>query len=61
MASRPNNEDREVLELLMADENLDVASAVFIEEQWRRQDEGTWNHMTAKQWAWFDRLAERWL
>jgi hypothetical protein len=42
-------------------EKIGPEAAVFIEEQWRRQDEGTWDTMTPKQWAWFDRLAERWL
>lgn len=61
MKQRPNDEDREVLELLMACEHIGPEAAVFIEEQWRRQDEGTWDSMTAKQWAWFDKLTERWL
>lgn len=61
MAQRPTEEDREVLEELAACDELDAGSAEFIEQQWRRQDEGSWSGMTEKQRAWFDRLAERWL
>lgn len=61
MAQRPTEQDHEHLEELAALDGLDRPSEEFIEEQWRHQDEGTWTGMSPKQWAWFDKLVERWL
>lgn len=58
---RPTVEDTQVLELLVACEELDQKSAQFIEDCWHRHDEGHWSVMSDKQWQWFDQLAERYL
>lgn len=61
MNNRPTADDKESLESLITIEDLDGASRLFIEDLWRRYDEGTWIYCTVKQWQWFDKLVERWL
>lgn len=58
---RPTKEDVECLTLLLDCDRLDAPSAQFIEDCANQEEEGKWTSMSEKQWAWFDRLAERYL
>lgn len=62
MSTRPTEQDCENLEALVAiGDDLDKPSQNFIDEQWLRLENERWASMTPKQWAWFDKLVERWL
>ncbi len=59
---RPTEADCENLESLVAiGEDLDKPSLTFIDEQWSKLENECWSSMTARQWARFDQLVERWL
>lgn len=59
---RPTITDLESLEALVEiGDDLDTKSRAFVDQQWLRLENDTWDSMTANQWAWFDRLVERWL